>query len=175
MPRVEIEPIADALEQMPYGLYIIGSRDGDEVNGMMADWTMQVSFSPRLVAVSLENDASTLRRIRNAGVFSVNVLRADSGELARRFCQPADAGTVKGRSQAASAVVYSKLDGVDYEPGDHTGCPILTEALAWLECELEQLVPVGDHTLAVGRVVAGAVTGEGEPLTQRLLGWSYAG
>jgi flavin reductase (DIM6/NTAB) family NADH-FMN oxidoreductase RutF len=175
MPRVEIDPVVEALEQFPYGLYIIGSRDGDEVNGMMADWSMQVSFKPRLVAVSLENDASTLRRIRNASVFSVNVLRADSGELARRFCQPADAAKVKGRSDAASTVVYSKLDGVSFAPGERTGCPILAEALAWVECELDQLVPVGDHTLAIGRVVGGAVSGEGEPLTQRILGWSYAG
>jgi flavin reductase (DIM6/NTAB) family NADH-FMN oxidoreductase RutF len=175
MPRVEIDPIVEALELFPYGLFIIGSRDGDEVNGMMADWTMQVSFNPRLVAVSLENDASTLRRIRNAGVFSVNVLRADGVELARRFCQPADAGKVKGRSEGASSVVYSKLDGVAFDAGAATGCPILADALGWVECELVELVAVGDHTLAVGRVVAGGVQGEGEPLTSRALGWSYAG
>jgi flavin reductase (DIM6/NTAB) family NADH-FMN oxidoreductase RutF len=175
MPRVEIDPLVDALEQFPYGLYIIGSRDGDEVNGMMADWTMQVSFKPRLVAVSLENDASTLRRIRNSRVFSVNVLKSDGVEIARKFCQPSDAGKIKGRSASASAVTYSKLDGLDWAPGEHTGCPLLGDALAWVECELEELIPMGDHHLAIGRAVSGATAGEGEPLTSHQLGWSYAG
>ena len=44
------------MHEMPYGLYIIGSKEDDgRVNGMMADWVMQVSFEPRLVAVSDAN------------------------------------------------------------------------------------------------------------------------
>ncbi|MFQ6019933.1 MAG: flavin reductase, partial [Dehalococcoidia bacterium] len=54
------DEISRAMSEMPYGLYIIGSRAGDEVNGMMADWVMQVSFAPRLIAVAIENDARTL-------------------------------------------------------------------------------------------------------------------
>jgi flavin reductase (DIM6/NTAB) family NADH-FMN oxidoreductase RutF len=59
--------------------------------------------------------------------------------------------------------------------GALTNCPILDAGLAYLECQVDQLVDVGDHTLAVGRVLEGAVLREGEPLTQRILGWSYAG
>jgi hypothetical protein len=33
------------MEQMPYGLYIVGSKMDGDVNGMMADWVMQVSLS----------------------------------------------------------------------------------------------------------------------------------
>ena len=41
-------------------LYIVGSHDtASENNGMMADWVMQVSFVPRMVAVSFENDPHT--------------------------------------------------------------------------------------------------------------------
>ena len=172
---VEIDPVTESLGTMPYGLYIVGSRDDGDLNGMMADWLMQVSFRPRLVACSFENDATTLRNIRKTLVFSVNLLRAGSRELAARFAQPRDASKIEGRSEEASAVVYRKLDGVDYERGDRTGCPILADALAWLECEAVQFIDAGDHTLVVGRVLAGAVRGEGEPLTQRMLGWSYAG
>ena len=52
---------ANALAEMPYGLYIVGSRLGDDLNGMMADWVMQVSFTPRLIAVAIEKDARTRR------------------------------------------------------------------------------------------------------------------
>ncbi len=44
--------IVQVMEQMPYGMYIVGSSDSNGVpNGMMADWVMQVAFPPRLVAV----------------------------------------------------------------------------------------------------------------------------
>jgi flavin reductase (DIM6/NTAB) family NADH-FMN oxidoreductase RutF len=173
--RIEIDRVAEAMEQMPYGLYIIGSRGEDNINGMMADWTMQVSFDPRLIAVSFENNSTTLKNIRYSGVFSVSLLRSDGRELAAHFCQPRDASKIEGRSDEASAVIYNKLDGVDYSEGALTGCPLLDDALAVLECEVAQIIPAGDHTLVTGKVLGGAVINEGEPLTQRILGWSYAG
>ena len=175
--RSALDPVSEALETLPYGLYIIGSRGEDgRPNGMMADWLMQVAFKPRLVVCSFENDARTLRNIRATEVFSVNVLADDAKELAAKFAQPQDASKVKGRSEEARAVVHDKLRDVAYTGGEQSGCPILDEALAWLECRAEQFVPAGeDHTLVIGRVLGGAVLREGEPLTQRILGWSYRG
>jgi flavin reductase (DIM6/NTAB) family NADH-FMN oxidoreductase RutF len=173
--KIDIDPVAETLELFPYGLYIVGSRGSDNVNAMMADWLMQVSFAPRLVACALEGNSTTLRNLRETGVFSVNLLSAEDRELAIRFCQPRDASKIEGRSEAASAVVYDKLSAVEHAAAPLTACPVLDAALAYLECEVDQLVEAGDHTLAIGRVLAGAVLKEGEPLTQRLLGWSYAG
>ncbi len=47
--------------------------------------------------------------------------------------------------------------------------------MAYLECQVEQIVDAGDHALALGVVLDGGVLHEGEPLTNRILGWSYAG
>jgi flavin reductase (DIM6/NTAB) family NADH-FMN oxidoreductase RutF len=174
--RVDLDPIAEALEQMPYGLYIVGSRGEDNINGMMADWVMQVSFNPRLVLVSLENSSTTLRNIRHAQAFTVNLLDSESKHLASKFCQPRDASKIQGRSESAKQVIYDKFDGVDFWEGEQTGIPILSDAMMWLECLLEQETAAGDHTLVIGRVVAGEVVDyKREPLTQRILGWSYAG
>jgi flavin reductase (DIM6/NTAB) family NADH-FMN oxidoreductase RutF len=173
--RVEIDPIVDALELFPYGMYIIGSRGADNINGMMADWVLQVSFQPRLVLCSLEKNSTTLRNLRETGVFSVNLLAAGDRELARKFAQPREASKIQGRSETASGLVYDKLRGVDYHAGELTACPVLDAGLAYLECEVDQFVEVGDHTLAVGRVLDGGVLQDAEPLTNRILGWSYAG
>ena len=173
--KIDVDPVVETLELFPYGLYIVGSRGADNVNGMMADWLMQVSFEPRLVACSLEGNSTTLRNLRETGVFSVNLLSVGDRELAVKFCQPRDASKIEGRSEEAAAVVYDKLSGIAHLEGELTACPVLEAALAYLECEVAQLVDVGDHTLAVGRVLDGAVFREGEPLTQRILGWSYAG
>jgi len=173
--KIEIDPIIEALESMPYGLYIIGSHGSDNINGMMADWVMQVSFNPRLVAVSLERNSTTLRNLRETGFFTVNMLASEQRALAVKFCQPRQASKIQGRSNAASAVIYDKLAGVPYQMGSLSDCPILDEGLAYLECRVDQLVDAGDHTLALGRVLDGGLLREGEPLTQRILGWSYAG
>jgi flavin reductase (DIM6/NTAB) family NADH-FMN oxidoreductase RutF len=173
--KIDIDPVVEALELMPYGLYIVGSRGSDNFNGMMADWVMQVSFNPRLVAVSLESSSTTLRNLRETGVFAVNILGSEDRELAVRFCQPRDASKIQGRSTAASTVIYDKLAGVPHQMAPLTGCPVLDQALAYLECQVEQLVEAGDHVIAIGRVLDAVVQGEGEPLSSRALGWNYAG
>jgi flavin reductase (DIM6/NTAB) family NADH-FMN oxidoreductase RutF len=175
--RSPLDPVAEALETFPYGLYIVGSRGADgTLNGMMADWMMQVSFKPRLVCCSVENDATTLRFIRETNAFTVNILPVEQRELAAHFAQPRDASKIKGRSEEESVRVYDKLAGIMYSRGELTDCPVLDDALAWLECEVEELVAAGDHTLVIGLVLDGAVLIEdAEPLTQKHLGWQYSG
>ena len=177
----EFDAVQQAMHELPYGIYIIGSvEDGPggerRPNGMIADWVMQVSFEPRLVAVSFENDSTSLARIRANGAFTVNVLQGDLDgmELARGFLQPYEGSKVRGRSAEAAAQQHDKLAGVDYRATD-SGCPVLDEALAWLSCEAQDFLAAGDHTLVIGRVLDGAVEGEGEPLTSTYTGWTYSG
>ena len=48
------------LWKMPSGLYVLGSTDGaDRRNGMTINWVTQVTFEPKLVAVSVEQTAFT--------------------------------------------------------------------------------------------------------------------
>jgi flavin reductase (DIM6/NTAB) family NADH-FMN oxidoreductase RutF len=80
------------------------------------------------------------------------VLRRGQLALARRF------GTRSGRDE-------DKLAGVPWRPG-RRGAPILDEALAYLECELQASLGAGDHELVVGRVTDGRIlTPEAEPMT----------
>ena len=171
-PVVE-EEIRQIMERMPYGLYIVGSRMDEGVNGMMADWVMQVSFQPRLLAIAFENDARTLANIRAHNAFTVNFLSEsdDSMHLAARFAQPYFGSKVHG-PQATG--VHRKLDRVAHRLTDR-GCPVLDAAMAWLECEAQQLVEAGDHTIVVGRVLDGLILCEGESLTSTFTGWNYSG
>jgi flavin reductase (DIM6/NTAB) family NADH-FMN oxidoreductase RutF len=167
--------IHEVMELMPYGLYIVGSRNDADVDAMMADWVMQISFAPRLVAVSLEKDARTLENVEAAGVFSVNLLSQDQASmaLAEKFAQPYYDAKIRGRSGTAVRV-HHKLDDISYTLSP-SGCPVLGGAMAWLDCHVEQLIPVGDHTLVVGRVRDGAQVRDGEALTSTYTGWNYSG
>ena len=173
---MEKDELARVMHEMPYGLYIIGCRDGDGINAMMADWVMQVSFEPRLVAVSFENDSNTLKHVIEHKAFTVNMLAQDeeSMELARRFAQPSSGDKVKGRKGAEATKVHHKLDGVECQLTG-SGCPVLSAAMAWFECEVEDSFPIGDHTMVVGRVLDGRIEKEAEPMTSGYTGWTYSG
>ncbi len=169
------QELEDVMAQMPYGMYIVGSRGRDEANGMMADWVMQVSFEPRMVAVSFENDAHTLENIRANSYFTVNLLSQDkeSMDLAAKFAQPYFGSKVKGRA-GDSLSVHHKLEGIHYSESAY-GCPVLDLAMAWFECRASMFVPAGDHTIVVGQVLDGQLERDAEPLTSAYTGWTYSG
>lgn len=168
--------IEEIMETMPYGLYIVGSSNGQgDRDGMMADWVMQVSFTPRLLGLALERDARTLQNIRDTGVFSVNLLPQNEPgmALAAKFAQPYYEAKIAGRGDTPVRV-HHKLDHIAHTVSDR-GCPVLTDAMAWIECELDRFIETGDHMLAIGRVLRGEHLREGEPLTSTFTGWNYSG
>ena len=162
-----------ALDMMNYGMYVVGSRGPMGLNVMAAHWLMQVSFKPRMVALSLENDARTLANVRDTRVFSVNVMGEDSRDLIASFLQPQIPSKIQGRS-TVTTVPVDKLAGVPHKTMS-TGCPILKAALAWFECEVEGGLPTGDHTLVVARILDGGQINHGKPLRDDDLGWTYSG
>lgn len=173
---LELEPIERALLAMCYGVHVIGSANAaGERNLMIADWVMQVSFNPRLAAASIENDARTLRFVRETGVFTVNLLHERDGhEIARRVVMPAEGSKIRGRSPEAAAAIHDKLAGLAHRLTPE-GAPVLEEALGWYVCAAERFVEAGDHTLVIGRVTDGGVQRSGDILTEKELGWEYAG
>ena len=173
---LNLEPIEKALLKMCYGVHVIGSASASgERNLMIADWVMQVSFRPRLVAASIENDARTLRFVRETDAFTVNLLHERDGhEIARKVVMPAEGKKIRGRSDEAASAVHDKLEGLRHWLTPE-GAPVLEEALGWYACAVERFFETGDHTLVVGRVVDGDVTRSGDMLTEKELGWEYAG
>jgi flavin reductase (DIM6/NTAB) family NADH-FMN oxidoreductase RutF len=150
-----------SLRLFSYGLYIITSAADGDTGAFTANWVGQVSFDPRMVSVSVEQDAHGLQVIRSSGVFAVNVLDKTHRELAAQFSRP-------------TAKVGNKLEGHDYTSGS-TGCPLLPEALAAVECRVVLEHPAGDHVLFVGEVVDAHLNREDEPLTMKDAGFKYSG
>lgn len=152
-----------ALRTLVYGVLVIGSRAGTELNGMTANWVTQLSFDPCLLGVAIENDAHTRDLIERGRVFTVNAIPFEGGEaFADRFVKP-------------QRRVANKLGDVGFHEGPVTGAPILDQAVAAVECELVTAYVTGDHTFFVGRVVGAETPSGGEPLTLKALGWHYAG
>jgi flavin reductase (DIM6/NTAB) family NADH-FMN oxidoreductase RutF len=131
------------LWKMPYGLYVIGSRGSDpNVKQLMtANWLTQLSFAPKLLGVGIERSALTHELIGTGECFSVCIIDRDDRAIVRKFTKPVEVDV-----QAHSLNGFEYIERV-------TGAPILAQSVAFLDCELREQVPTGDHTLFIGEVV----------------------
>lgn len=142
-----------ALWVLSYGLYVVASRDGDRLNGQIANTVFQVTAEPPRIAVSISKENLTHEYISRSGIFSVSVLDVNTPM------------TFIGLFGFKSGRDVEKLSDVEYELGG-AGCPVVTEnALAVLEVRVIDRVDVGTHTVFTGEVVSARVLREGEPLT----------
>jgi flavin reductase (DIM6/NTAB) family NADH-FMN oxidoreductase RutF len=130
------------------GVTVVTASGPDGPVGMTANAVCSLSLEPLLLLVCFDNDARTLRVVRETERFGVNVLAAGQQPLARLF--------------AAKAPEAAKFAGVGHAV--HDGIPVIEGVLAWVGCRLERLVPGGDHTIGIGAVTAAEFAGEAEPL-----------
>ena len=126
-------------------------------HGMTANSLASVSLQPPLLSVSIDHGATMHDLITGADQFVVNVLSSHQEALSRRFADPHD----------------DRFEGVGYHGGQHAGV-LLDGALAHIECVRHDMVEAGDHTIVIGRVVAGE-TAEGRPLLYYRGGYAALG
>lgn len=135
-----------ALRTIPYGLYVLAAETQSGVTAATVNWVTQTSFEPPLIAVGVKKDSAGHAIIKEAGVFSLSVLGKDQRASAFAFFKPVER---EG----------DKIGGEVFRKGS-TGSPILSSAIAAIECELVSTVEEGDHSLFVGRVVDAALHSE---------------
>ncbi len=134
-----------ALQKLSYGMYIIGSHDGEKLNGQIANTVFQITSEPPTVAVSINKQNLTHDYILKGQAFSVSML-----------CQATPLPFIGGFGFKSGRDV-DKMKDQNYRLGE-TGCPIfLDNTTAYLEAELIQHLDVGTHTIFVGKVVAAEV------------------
>lgn len=134
-----IETINKVTWQIPNALCLIGSRAGDEWNGMTQSWVTQVSMDPVLVAISVDASAVTNRLIRNGGSFSVNLWDQSDTRVFVKFSKPA-------------AKEGNALNGRPIREGV-SGAPIFEEAVAYIDCRVVNTVELGSHDLFIGEII----------------------
>ena len=129
------------------GVAVITVAGPAGTGGLTANAVCSVSLDPLLALVCFEQGARTLPLVRETGRFAVNVLRAGAEDVARVFASKVPEG--------------EKLRDAPHRL--EQGMPILDAALAWVVCDVRELIPAGDHEIAIGEVVAMDLA-DGEPL-----------
>lgn len=136
---------------VPTGVCVVTVRAGEKINGMTVAWATQVSFKPRLVAVSIAPPRFTYGLVKESGFFCINALPEEGMKLAGHF------GFKSGRKT-------DKFKDIKYENALN-GSPVLKDAFAYLECQVKDVFPAGDHDIFVGEVVdSGEMKPDARPL-----------
>jgi flavin reductase (DIM6/NTAB) family NADH-FMN oxidoreductase RutF len=131
------------LWKMPSGLYVVGSTDkAERRNAMTLNFATQVSFDPKWIGIGVEREALTHELISAAKVFSLCLVNREDRAIVRKFTKPVDVD-----------LDAHTLNDFPYFDGSVTSAPVLTQAVAYVECEVRQAVEIGNHTLFLGEVV----------------------
>lgn len=145
---------------LSYGMYVVASfrpatplGNGRKLNGQIATTVFQVTAEPALVAVSLNCQNLTHEMIAETKRFSVSIL---SQEAPLKFIGLF--GFKCGRS-------VDKFSGLSHKVLKSGTPVILDHSLGWLDLEVTQAIPLGTHTLFVGRVTESSLLAEGRPMT----------
>ncbi len=138
----------DLFKQLTHGVYVIAVSDGVHHNAFTAAWVMQVSFDPPLLAISINPEHYSYSLLQAGGVCTVNVLAQEQAHIAEHF----------GRSD-----VKDKMAGFNWQQGLSTA-PVLSESLAYFDCQVSHYTDAGDHKIVVCNVIAGAILNQSSPL-----------
>jgi flavin reductase (DIM6/NTAB) family NADH-FMN oxidoreductase RutF len=150
-----------ALRRIPYGLFLLTAKHGDDIASGTVNWVTQTSFKPPLVAVGIKQDSHPYGVVKAAGAFAINVLGADQKDVAQTFFGP-----VQPQGNSLGPVTFKS--GV-------TGAPVINEVPAYWECRVVGVLEQGDHHVFLGEVVEAGVNSDTPTLLLRDTGWNYGG
>jgi flavin reductase (DIM6/NTAB) family NADH-FMN oxidoreductase RutF len=128
------------MRRFPAGVAVVTVALDEERFAITVGSLVSLSLEPPLVGIAISRQAALHELVRAAGAFGASLLAEDQAEVAAHF--------------ARGVPPIALWQGIDARPGRATGAPLLEGALGWLECRASSELPVGDHTLFVGEVLA---------------------
>ena len=149
------------LRMIPYGLYVLGAKDGAEMTMSTINWVTQTAFAPPLVAMGVKADSKGHALLKGSRVFALSMLKTGQKEQAYAFFKP---GAVQGET----------INGQAFKPAAN-GCPVLVAAAGYVAGKITDIVERGDHSLFLGEVTEAVLHGAADILTLKEIGANYGG
>jgi flavin reductase (DIM6/NTAB) family NADH-FMN oxidoreductase RutF len=146
---VDAQLLRDTLRLWASGVSVVTTAGNDRRAGMTVSAFNSLSLEPPCILVCLLKTTTTAQLIQETGRFAISILGEDHAYISDRF-----AGRVPLLDHE------DRFDGVPFTTAV-TGSPILTEALAWLDCRVETTYDGNTHWIVIGQVLA-AGSGESE-------------
>jgi len=129
-----------AMRQLTGGVSVITAGMAKDISGMTVTSVSSLSVDPPALIVSVNRSASSWPLLKRYGFFGVNILTSDQIDIAERF---AGKDGLKGAERFTGAEWTTRISGV----------PLLSGALAAIDCEIEEIVERHSHAILIGRVL----------------------
>ncbi|MPZ98725.1 MAG: hypothetical protein GEU80_05175 [Dehalococcoidia bacterium] len=112
-------------------------------NVMPLGWYMPLSSQPPLIGISIEQSRYTAEMVSHSAEFVLNFPTRPLIHHVQYL------GGLRGDE-------IDKFDATQLETytPTHVTAPLIAGCAAWIECEVQEVMPLGDHILFVGLVVA---------------------
>ena len=152
--EVTASDFRNAMRQLTGGVSVVTAGRGRDISGMTVTSVSSLSVDPPALIVSINRESSSWPLVKRYGFFGVNILTSDQLDIAERFTGK---GGLKGVDRFAGARWLTRASGV----------PLLADALAAIDCEVEDIVERHSHAIIIGRVLDVTVS----PRTAALAYW----
>ena len=129
------------------GVTVITAAGESGPVGLAVGSFSSVSLDPPLVGFFADQGSTSWPKIEATGSFCVNILGEQQEDVCRRFASKGD----------------DKFAGLGWSPAG-SGSPLLAGVIAWIDCDIDSVVPAGDHVLVLGAVRELEVAHDGPPL-----------
>jgi flavorubredoxin/flavin reductase (DIM6/NTAB) family NADH-FMN oxidoreductase RutF len=149
IPKAKIgEATTDRVEQavgrIVGAMTIVTTQQGDLSGAMLASWVSQATFNPPGLTVAVAKERAIESLMHKDGKFVLNILEQGKHiPLMKQFLKPFAPGE-------------DRFVGVNIETATN-GCQILTDSLAYLECNVQSRMECGDHWLIYATIDTGKV------------------
>lgn len=132
----------DMLSLYPSGVTVLSTALGELLHGMTASSFTSLSLEPLRILVCVAQGAGLHDLVLRSRAFALTFLTEEQESASRWFASPERSS---GQAQFARH---------PWQPAPATGCPVLTEGSAFVDCHLADVHDEGDHSIFVGAVVA---------------------
>jgi len=134
--------IEQAVGRIVGSLSVVTTKQGELTSAMLASWVSQATFNPPGLTIAVAKERAIESLMHSGDKFVLNIL-AEGKQLRRHFLKNFAPGE-------------DRFAGLDVSEA-RNGCPVLNDALAYLECSVDKRMECGDHWLVYAIVENGKV------------------
>lgn len=137
---IKAQEFKDIVSRFPTGVTIITCSFKGKLYGFTANSFASVSLDPPLILFCIAKSSGSYEAFMNAEHFAVNFLASNQEDIAKHF--------------ASRAV--DKFADIDFTINP-SGLPLLNESLGYIENSKYDIHDAGDHSIILGKVIAGEI------------------
>jgi flavorubredoxin/flavin reductase (DIM6/NTAB) family NADH-FMN oxidoreductase RutF len=131
---------AAAVGRIVGSLCAVTAKKGDAQSAMLASWVSQASFNPPALTVAVAKERAVESFLLKGSTFNLNVLQqGNEKDTIKALLKPFAPGE-------------NRFGDMAVDISEANGCAIVTQALSYMECEVEERMECGDHWVVLAKV-----------------------